>query len=177
VSRAAIFATLFSMAALLALACAGSAEPPRGRRPAPAQPPPAAPETIVQRSIPGQSGGEIRQVARDAAAWRALWAELRQGAPADLLPEEPPQVDFRREMVAVAAMPTQPCIGQVTVRSVVRDRGGLVVSLLEAPPAPNCRCMVASRPLHAVRLPRLEGAVRFVAERGQTPCGAPPPPE
>jgi hypothetical protein len=167
VSRAAIFVTV----ALLALACAGSAEPPRGRRPAPPAPSSAALETIVQRSVPGQSGGEIRQVARDEASWRALWAELRQGASADLLPEEPPAVDFSRDMVVVAAMPTQSCVSQVTVRSVVRGRGGLVVNLLEAPPAPNCRCMVASRPLHAVRLPRLEGAPRFVAERGQTPCG------
>jgi hypothetical protein len=170
VSRAAVF----TLVTILALACAGSAEPPRGRRPAPVSasaPAPAALETIVQRSVPGQSGGEIRQVARDEASWRALWAELRQGASADLLPEEPPAVDFSRDMVVVAAMPTQSCVSQVTVRSVVQGRGGVVVSLLEAPPAPNCRCMVASRPLHAVRLPRLEGAARFVAERGQTPCG------
>lgn len=165
-------AAILTLVTLLALACAGSAEPPRGRRPAPASvPAPAALETIVQRSVPGQSGGEIRQVARDDASWGALWAELRQGASPDLLPEEPPTVDFSRDMVVVAAMPTQSCVSKVTVRSVVQGRGEVVVSLLEAPPAPNCRCYVASRPLHAVRLSRLEGAPRFIAERGQTPCG------
>lgn len=163
-SRAATFAT----AALLTLACAGAAEPQRGQRPAQA---PAAPETIVQRSVPGQSGGEIRQVARDAAAWRALWAELRQGASDGLLPTEPPAVDFSREMAVAVAMPTQSCVSRVTIRSIQRTGGEVVVNLLEAPPAPNCRCMVASRPIHAVRLPRMEGTVRFVAERGQTPCG------
>ena len=92
-------------------------------------------------------------MARDAAAWRALWAELRQGASADLLPEEPPAIDFGREMAVVVAMPTQSCVSRVTVQSVVQEGDGAVVNLLEAPSAPNCRCMVASRPLHAVRLP------------------------
>ena len=156
---------------LLALACAGSADPKR--RSPPAGMGPAAFQTLAQRSVPGQSGGEIRKVARDAASWRALWAELRQGASADLLPEEPPAIDFGREMAVVVAMPTQSCVSRVTVRSVVQEGDGAVVNLLEAPSAPNCRCMVASRPLHAVRLPRLEGAVRFVAEAGQTPCGHP----
>jgi hypothetical protein len=130
--------------------------------------------TVVQRAVPGQTGGQIRQLARDAAAWSTLWAELRQGAPESLLPAEPPAVDFSREMVIVAAMPTQSCVSRVTLQSVVQRGTELVVSLLEAPPAPNCRCMVAARPLHVVRLPRLEGTPRFVVERGETPCGHAP---
>ena len=156
----------FALAAagLLTLACRGAATPdPRT--------PPAeiALETILQRSIPGQGGGEIREVARDEAAWKTLWDRLREGG--GVLPAEPPAVDFKKDMVIAAAMPTQPCVSKVTVRSVRRSGGELVVDLLEAPPAPNCTCFVSERPLHVVRLPRSAGPVRFEAERGVTACG------
>lgn len=167
---------------LLALACAaGAADPP---------PSPGAPTgktaaaktvpfmTIVQRSIPGQSGGEVRTVARDADTWHALWTGLRQNG-GDVLPTEPPAVDFSREMVIVVAMPTQSCVSNVTIQSIGHlgdpARGTLLVSLLEAPPAPSCHCMVTARPVHAVRLPRTGGTPRFVVTRGQTPCGPPRP--
>jgi hypothetical protein len=159
--------TVVSVAALLALACAGAAS---SKPAASARAGAVAFQTIDQRGIPGQSGGEIRDVARDEAAWHALWAELREGG-GDVLPEEPPTVDFQRDMVIVVAMPTQSCVSKVTIQSVTRNRGGLVVQLLEAPPAPNCVCIVAQRPIHVVRLPRFEGDVRFVARRGQTSCG------
>jgi len=152
----------------LAFACAGAADPPRSAAARPART--VAFQTLVQRSIPGQSGGEIRQVARDDASWRSLWARLREGG-GDVLPEEPPTVDFDREMAIVVAMPTQSCISKVTIQSVVRQGKGAVVNLLEAPPAPNCICAVAERPFHAIRLPRVEGDVRFAARRGQTSCG------
>lgn len=163
IPRAALAAVLF-----VAFACAGAADPPR---PAPSRAArTVAFQTIEQRAIPGQSGGEIRKVARDEASWRALWAELRQGC-GDALPEEPPEVDFLSETAIVVAMPTQSCVSKVTIQSVVRERTGTVVNLLEAPPAPNCTCIVAQRPFHVIRVPRIEGDVRFVAKRGQTPCG------
>ncbi len=168
--RPALFFTVASVA--LALACAGAAAPP-STPPGKGGAGPVAFETIVQQSIPGQAGAEIRKVARDEPAWRALWAELRKDG-GTTLPEEPPAVDFTREMAIVAAMPTQSCVSKVTVQSVVRKggpSGEVVVTLLEAPPAANCRCIVAARPIHAVRLPLLTGTVRFVAERGLTSCG------
>lgn len=125
-------------------------------------------ETVLQRSIPGQAGGEIREAARDEAAWKALWDRLREGS--GVLPAEPPTVDFTRDMVIVAAMPTQSCVSKVTIRKVLQGANGLEVDLLEAPPAPNCTCIVSERPLHVVRLPRTEGEVRFTAEVGQTSC-------
>jgi hypothetical protein len=155
-------------AALLLLACAGSAAPKRARR----APPPAVPfQALVQRGIPGQAGEQIREVARDAASWHALWARLREGASPELLPEEPPTVDFNREMAIVAAMPTQSCVSAVTVRSVRRTPREVVVDLLEAPPAPNCVCIVSQRPIHAIRLPLMPEPVRFAVEHGQTSCG------
>ncbi len=163
IPRAVLAAMIF-----LGLACAGAADPPRSAAAQPARK--VAFQTIDQRSIPGQTGDEIRQVARDDASWRSLWDQLRQGS-GDVLPEEPPAVDFDHEMAIVVAMPTQSCVSKVTIQTVVQRGGGAVVNLLEAPAAPNCRCIVASRPFHAVRVPRLEGDVRFVARRGQTPCG------
>jgi hypothetical protein len=156
------------MAASALLAC-GSAAPPRsGDTPAAEA---VSFQTLVQRGIPGQAGERIQEVARDAASWKALWAKLREGASPDLLPEEPPAVDFSREMAIVAAMPTQPCVSAVTVRSVQRTRKEVVVTVLEAPPAPNCTCIVSQRPVHAVRLPLLSDLIRFVTEHGQTSCG------
>ena len=78
-------------------------------------------------------------------------------------------------MVLLVAMPTQSCVSKVTIQSIGHlgnpTGGTLLVTLLEAPPAPNCRCIVASRPFHAVRLPRSGGVLRFVVNRGQTSCG------
>lgn len=157
---------LFVLAGFLALACNGSRPGPT----LPAGPGPVAFETLIQRSIPGQSGGEVREAARDAAAWASLWSRLREGA-GDILPEEPPAVDFDREMVIAAAMPTQGCVSRVTLQGISQRRGELVVDLLEAPPAPNCVCITSERPLHIVRLPQSPDPVRFEVTRGQTSCG------
>ena len=124
-------------------------------------------ETVLQQSNPGQTGDTVREAVRDEAAWTALWAKLREGT---ALPEEPPVVDFRTDMVIAAAMETQGCVAKVTIRKIVRESGGLAVDLLEAPPAPNCVCITSERPLPIVRLPRVEGSVRFDVERGQTSC-------
>ena len=161
-------AALAGLAFLAFAACAGAADPPRSAAARPARK--VAFQTIDQRGIPGQTGGEIRQVARDESSWRSLWASLREGG-GDVLPEEPPAVDFTREMAIVVAMPTQSCVSKVTVQTVIRQGNGAVVNLLEAPASPECRCIVASRPFHAVRVPRIDGDVRFAARRGQTPCG------
>ena len=126
-------------------------------------------ETLLQRSIPSQPGDQLRDVARDPAAWKLLWDQLRE-RDGGILPAEPPAVDFTRDMVIVAAMPTQACVAKVTIRKVTQTAEGLEVDLLEAPPAPNCTCIVSERPLHVVRLPQAEGEVRFTAEVGQTSC-------
>ena len=171
-SRPAVVASV-SAVALLTLACAGGAAGP-ARTPAGKRGKPVAFTTIVQRANPGQSGVQIRALARDADTWRALWAELRKDG-GEALPAEPPAVDFPREMALVVAMPTQSCVSKVTIQSIGHlgnpTGGTLLVNLLEAPPAPNCRCIVASRPFHAVRLPRTGGALRFVVNHGQTSCG------
>jgi hypothetical protein len=116
--------------------------------------------TLVQVAVPGQSGVELREAVRDAATWNQVWAGLRAGSS---LTETPPAVDFQQDMVIVAAMATQSCVSKVTIRGVHGGRDSLEVDLLEEPPAANCRCIVSQRPIHAVRLPRSAGAVRFTA--------------
>jgi hypothetical protein len=123
--------------------------------------------TLVQTSVPGQAGGEVRAVVRDRAAWVRLWAQLREGSS---LPATTPEVDFGSDMVIVAAMATQPCVSRVTVRSITGDRGGLRVDILEEPPAANCRCITSERPIHAVRLRRSDASVQFTATSTPRAC-------
>ena len=146
---------------LMAASCEGA------KPAADAQGAPLELETLVQQSIPGQGGETVREVIRDQAAWAAMWAKLREGS---ALPEAPPAVDFNKDMVIVAAMETQPCVSKVTVRSAVESGGELVVGILEAPPAPNCVCITSERPIHAVRLRKVDAPPRFDVEQGQTSC-------
>ena len=150
---------------LLAAACSHAPDSPTGALAAAADLPF---ETLVQRSIPGQSGPSRREVVRDQNAWQAAWTALREGSD---LPAEPPAVDFARQMVILAALETQSCVSRVTIRSVTRAADALVVDLLEAPPAPNCVCITAERPIHVIRLERVDLPERFEAERGVTSCG------
>lgn len=157
-------------AGLVAFACLGSSAATTGHR----HPKPVSNQvafvTLVQRSIPGQPGSQLREVVRDATGWRDLWFSLRE-KDGGVLPHQQPAVDFDKNMVIVAAMPSQSCVSKVTIRAVTQQSGVLLVDLLEAPPAPNCVCMVSQRPIHAVTVPRSADPVRFVATKGVTACG------
>ncbi|HVG10432.1 MAG TPA: hypothetical protein VNM67_22195 [Thermoanaerobaculia bacterium] len=119
--------------------------------------------TIVQQSIPGGGGGTVREVIRDQVALAAMWTQLG-------LSGAPPVMDFEKEMVIAAAMETQSCVSRVTIRSASEQGGELAVDILEAPPAPNCVCITAERPIHLVRLRKVAAPPRYNVERGQTPC-------
>ena len=147
----------FAAAVLLAAACASGA-PPAG--PARGSAAPVTFTTLEQRSVPGQTGGKRREVIRDAAAWKAAWDEIRAGSD---LPPEPPAVDFPREMVVLAAMPTQGCVSRVTIHAITPVSTGA--------PSRVRICVVSARPFHAVKLRSLAGPARFHVERGETPCG------
>jgi hypothetical protein len=119
--------------------------------------------TVVQQSIPGGSGGTVREVIRDQVALAAMWTDLG-------LTGAPPVIDFEQEMVIAAAMELQPCVSRVTIRSASEQGGELAVDILEAPPAPNCICITAERPIHLVRLRKMAAPPRYNVERGLTPC-------
>ena len=152
---------LFLAAVVLAAAsCEGerTVTEPRAEQSAP-----ASLTTVVQQSIPGGSGGTVREVIRDQVALAAIWTELG-------LPGAPPVIDFAQEMVLATAMETQSCVSKVTIRSAFEQGGELVVDILEAPPAPNCICITAERPIHLVRLRRVDAPPRYNVERGLTSC-------
>jgi hypothetical protein len=169
VKPAASTSLILGTAGLLTLACLGASAAAGHRHPRPGSNAVAF-ETLVQRSIPGQQGGQLREVIHDTAAWKDLWSSLRERDSGVLAHQEPP-VDFEKSMVILVAMPTQSCVSKVTIRGITHPPGALVVDLLEAPPAPNCVCMVAQRPIHAVAVPRTDDPVRFVVTQGVTPCG------
>lgn len=126
-------------------------------------------ESLDQRSLPGHAGEEIRRVATDAAAWQRAWDELRQGS--EMLPTNPPAVDFPRKMAILVAMPLQSCVSKISVRTVREEGAELVVDLLEQPPAPNCVCIVAERPFQAVVVERSELPARFEVAVEPRTCG------
>jgi hypothetical protein len=148
--------------AAVLLACTGAARTttePAGE--------PVAFVTLAQAAVPGQSGGAVQEVVRDPAAFQALWTQLTAGSSLD---KTPPAVDFGRQMVVVAALPTQSCVAKVTIQGIAREASSLRVDLLEQYPGPSCRCIVSSRPFHVVSLARIDGAVRFNATRGPDTC-------
>lgn len=123
--------------------------------------------TLAQAAVPGQSGGEIRQVIRDAATWSQVWGQLQAGSS---LPEAPPVIDWKTDMVIVAAMPTQSCVSKVTLRSITAEGGSLVADALEEPSSPSCKCITSQRPFHAVRLARSDAEVRFAVTAKPRVC-------
>jgi hypothetical protein len=156
-------AILFGLLFLISLACSGSSGSGSDRTPT--QPDGAVVfETVLKARNPSGQGSARREVIRDQASWQAAWAEIQGDGSAA------PAIDFSQEMVVLAAMETQGCVSDVTIRSIVREGGELAVDVLEAPPAPNCVCITSERPVHAVRLPLSEAPVRFTVERGQTTC-------
>ncbi|HSS76100.1 MAG TPA: hypothetical protein VLV54_05080 [Thermoanaerobaculia bacterium] len=161
---------IFAAAGLLTLACLGSSSAATGHR----RPKPGTGQiafvTLVQRAIPGQQGDQVREVVRDTASWKDLWFRLRE-RDSGVLSHQQPAVDFDKNMVIAVAMPTQSCISKVAIQGIVHQPGALVVNVLEAPPAPNCVCIVSQRPIHAVTVPRTADPVRFVVTQGVTTCG------
>ncbi|HXU33287.1 MAG TPA: hypothetical protein VN851_22185 [Thermoanaerobaculia bacterium] len=147
---------------LAALACAagpmpGSAAGSHG---------PMTLETLDQRSMPGQSGEQVREVYRDAAAFRAGWEGLAKESG-----EPMPTVDFARKMVIAVALPLQSCVSRITVRGVKERKAELVVDLLEEPASGECVCIVAERPHHVVALAHSDKPVRFEATVKPRACG------
>lgn len=124
-------------------------------------------QTVLKTSLPGHSPNpEGREVIRDRAAWQAVWDELHAGSPRPS-PRPLPEIDFSREMVVVVLGPG--CNGDSTITSIARERGELVVSA-KTNSCTNTLCAIADFSLHAVRLPRFEGSVRFDVRGGAVLC-------
>jgi hypothetical protein len=134
-------------------------------------PPSEAGEPIAVTPLFASQQSEIveprRQVIRDADAFAVAWQSLGRFAP----PPVRPAVDFGRQQVILAALGTQPCVSHITVRGARRSPSEVVVDLLEEPSAPECVCVVDTRPVDVVRMPRIDLPVRFAVSRRLATCG------
>lgn len=111
-------------------------------------------QTVLKTLLPGFSPDfQGREAIRDRVTWQAVWMELHGGVPQPL-----PEVDFSREMVVVVL--GSGCNGEVTVSSIVSERGALVVNA-QAKSCGNTLCAIADFSVHVVRLPRFELPVRL----------------
>lgn len=110
-----------------------------------------------------------REVARDAAAWSALWSRMTAGHH----PATPaPAVDFGREMVLVAALGQRATGGySVRIESVADAGGELVARVVEQRPGPRCGTTQAvTSPADAVAVPRSSKPVRWVVREVAMEC-------
>ena len=117
-------------------------------------------------------GDSLRAVVRDTLIWRQLWERINQ--PFFPRPALPP-IDFRREMVVVAALGKRPSAGyDVVIEGVEQDSIGIEVALRRNAPAPGCPVSaVMTQPLDLARIPASDQPVRFRERTVVIPCGSP----
>lgn len=111
-----------------------------------------------------QSGIETRglRLARDAEAWRTLWAEHTSNR---VPPPELPAIDFDTHMVAFVGAGPKPTAGHgLRVRAVTEGEEGWILEVEESGPQEGMlQAMVVTQPHEFVRLPQSEAefTVRF----------------
>lgn len=102
----------------------------------------------------------LRLVVRDARTWTRVWNAVHAGvtpAPRVVAP------DFGEEIAVVAALGQRRTGGYgIRVDSVARHAAGAVVYVTTTAPGRNCLTTQAlTSPVHAVRVPRIEGRVAW----------------
>ena len=106
---------------------------------------------------------------RSEAEWRGQWRRItaRQGEPPPL-----PAVDFRREMLLMAAMGPKPSGGyRVAIDSVIEQPGELLVFVRFVSPGRRCGAIAAvTSPVDIVRVPASSKPVRWTIERQAPDC-------
>jgi hypothetical protein len=105
----------------------------------------------------------LRLVVRDSAGWALAWRQLMVARPEAAAA---PPVDFRREMVVVAALGLRAQGGHAIAVDSVRRAGEEVEVVVRtvSPPAGCPAALALVQPVDVVRVARSERAVRF-AER------------
>ena len=102
----------------------------------------------------------LRIVVRDEASWRGVWQKIHRR----MVPVPPiPPVDFKREMVIVAAMGQRPSGGfAIRVDSAMDLGDSLEIVVRTEIPGRGClRSAAITQPLDLVRLPARPLPVRF----------------
>ncbi len=111
-----------------------------------------------------------RFVVRDSLQWTQMWTRInRPFIPAP----SAPRIDFRREMVVVAALGNRPSEGyDVMLERAVEDSAGIEVEVRVSSPASGCPVGAAmTQPVDLARIPASERPVRFRQRNVVVPCG------
>ena len=100
-----------------------------------------------------------RMLIRDAETWAQVWTEMISAGD----PRTPPFVDFTKEDVIVAALGERRSSGySITITGVVADP--LVAQVIVSTTVPGAACdqaEIVTAPLDAVRITKLDAAVKF----------------
>lgn len=109
-------------------------------------------------------------VVRDSVVWRALWERVT----APIFPKPRlPDVDFRREMIVVAAMGRRPSGGyDIVIDSAAESANGIEVVVRRTIPGERCLTSAAvTQPIDLARIPARPKPVRFRELEQSVPCG------
>jgi hypothetical protein len=125
-----------------------------------------------ERALTFNSGIEQSEqlVIRDAAAFRDLWQRIYAfRSPVPPLPD----VAFDQEMVVGAAMGVRSTGGyNILVTKAAEDTTGVQVEVVETSPGSDCGTTQAlTQPVDLARIPRRDGAVRFIVTKHVRLCG------
>jgi len=115
-------------------------------------------DTLLSASTSGfDESAEL--VLRDATAFATAWRTAHNGVAGN----EPPIVDFRSDMVVVLALGTHRTGGySVRFDRMTTDGSGAIVHYTVTRPGPDCMTtQMITSPLQVVRVPRVEGTIRF----------------
>lgn len=98
-------------------------------------------------------------VIRDAAALARWWADAWRTMSH---PPTMPDVDFTREMIAIAALGSRPTSGyDIVIESATLVRAGIVIVVRTSEPPGGTILPVVTHPVDIARLPRRDEAVTF----------------
>lgn len=156
---------------LATIACSSGATPTSGEDPGARLDVYAGPSqvTLVESAYSGFREA-TRLVVRDLATWERVWPVLN-GRVEPMPPVIAP--DFGEEIAVVAALGVRRSGGfAVHVDSVARHELGAVIYVTTITPGPTCITTgVMTSPVHAVRVPRIEGRVAWRVRSVVVACG------
>lgn len=146
-----------SLLAALGATCRTPGEEPSSRAPLPVDRFHRAPTAFAIYSGIGDS---LRVIIRDQTSWRSYWALVHAG----MTPVPPvPPVDFRRDMVVLAALGRRPSGGfDIVVDSAYLRDGVVEVVVRRTVPGHGCILTAAlTQPVDLARIPARAEPVRF----------------
>ena len=150
------------------IACPRAQQVTTGRgiaRAARVPPLPAVPFRTVAKGEDSATSRRQSLTIRGEQRWHKAWDQLGDG-------DEPPDVDFTREMLIAVTQGRQPSGGhEIRITRIEPTGAGWLVSVVEKEPAPGCPAGgVITSPYHVVRVPRSTERVRFERRRVERSC-------